>query len=203
MRRLVLIPTVTAILAAVTTISLNAGAVAGVPAAQAGVPLAQTFTWPEFHNSASLNGVSGDPGISTTDASALGVKWMSPLGAALDSPMVSYNETLGATLAYAGGKSGFFDAVDAATGQIIWSDFLGDAITGSPLVENGNVWIAPQGADKLYKLNAATGTTECVASVQGTVLSTPVLATPPGGVASVYLGTLGAGTDEWPGRGLC
>ena len=112
--------------------------------------------------------------------------------------MVSYNETLGRTLAYAGGKSGFFEAVDAASGQIIWSDFLGDAITSSPLVENGNVWIAPQGANKLYKLNAATGATECVASVQGTVLSTPVFATPPGGVASVYLGTLGAGTANGP-----
>lgn len=191
MRRVILIPVATAALVAITAIPVTLTA----SASAASTP---TYTWPEFHNSASLNGVSPDPGISTTNASGLGVKWMSPLGAALDSPMVSYNGAAATTLAYAGGKSGFFEAVDAGTGQIVWSDFLGDAITSSPLVENGNVWIAPQGANKLYKLNGATGAIECVASVMGTVLSTPVLATPPGGVTSVYLGTLGAGTMNGP-----
>jgi outer membrane protein assembly factor BamB len=185
----------TAVLAAFCVGRIAVSSVAGAAAA------APAYTWPQFHNSPSLTGESNDPGISSTNASTLGVKWMTPLGSALDSPMVAYNDTLKEALVYAGSNGGFFDALDANNGKIVWSDNLGDPITSSALVENGNVWIAPAGSDKIYKLNAATGATECSASIAGTVLSTPDIATPPGGVLSVYFGAIGQGSTNGPVAG--
>src|SRR5271163_4288410 len=79
-----------------------------------------TYQWPEFHNTSNLNGVTADPTITSTNAPTLGVKWMSPIGGSLASPVVAYNTALGETLAYVGTSAGYFDAVNAATGQIVW-----------------------------------------------------------------------------------
>jgi outer membrane protein assembly factor BamB len=152
-----------------------------------------TYTWPEFHNSPDLQGMSADPTITSSNAPQLGVKWMSPIGGSLASPMVAYNAALGETLAYLGTTAGYFDAVNAANGQIVWSEPLGTSATSSPLIEGGNVWIAPTGNGRAYKLNAATGAVECSANVSQTILATPVIATPPGGSPSVYFASLGAG----------
>ena len=184
-------PLILALLA--STIGLALG-----PAATSAGAASATYTWPEFHNSPSLNGVSSDPAISAKNAATLGVKWMSPLGPSLDSAMVAYDQSLGLTLAYEGGKAGYFDAVNVANGQILWSDYLGAAITSSPLVENGNVWIAPVSTGRVYKLDAATGATECSGTIKNSILSTPVVATPPGGVETVYFGSLGAGGSNGP-----
>lgn len=167
----------------------------GARSASAAAP---TYTWPEFHNSPALSGVSADPTISTSNASTLGVKWMSPLGPSLDSPMVAYNRRLRLTLAFTGGAAGYFEAVNVKNGQIIWSDDLHASVSSSPLVENGYVWVAPQGMGRFYKLDAATGAIECSATVTNSVLSTPVIATPPGGVKTVYLGSLGSGAKNGP-----
>lgn len=107
--------------------------------------------------------------------------------------MAAYSSALGETLVYVGTSAGYFDAVNAANGQIVWSNPLGTSATSSPLVEGGNVWIAPTGNGRAYKLNAATGAIECSASVSMTILSTPVIATPPGGVTTVYFASLGGG----------
>ncbi len=60
------------------------------------------------------------------------------------------------------------------------------------------MWIAPQGADRVYKLNADTGATECSAAINGKVLATPVVATPPGGVTTVYMAALDSGGRSGP-----
>ena len=151
------------------------------------------YQWPEFHNAPDLQGVSADPTITSSNAHSLGVRWMSPIGGSLASPVAAYSAALGETLAYVGTSAGYFDAVNAANGQIVWSSPLGTSATSSPLVEGGNVWIAPTGNGRAYKLNAATGAIECSASVSMTILSTPVLATPPGGVTTVYFASLGGG----------
>ena len=160
--------------------------------------VAPTYTWPELHNSRQLTGVSRDPAVSTVTAPTLGVKWMAPVGASLDSPVAAWSSTLKTTVAYQGGKSGYFDAVNVATGQLLWSDYLGAAITSSPLIADGSVWIAPSGGGHLYKIDAATGAVSCEGTITDSVLSTPVLATPPGGVATVYFASLGSGTTNGP-----
>ena len=151
------------------------------------------FTWPEFHNTPGLTGTSSDPTISTTDAAGLGVRWMAPIGSALDSPVVATNQTLGQVLAYAGDADGSFEAVNASTGALVWSDFFGSGITSSPLVDNGSVWMAPQNGNRAYKLNAATGAIQCTVATIGSVVSTPVGATPPGGVPTVYISATSTG----------
>ena len=155
-----------------------------------------TFAWPQFHDTSDLEGVSADPTITSSNAHQLGVRWMSPIGGSLASPMVAYNAALGETLAYVGTSAGYFDAVDAANGQIVWSEPLGTSATSSPLIEGGNVWIAPTGNGRAYKLDAATGAIECSANVSHTILSTPVIATPPGGSPTVYFASLGAGAID-------
>lgn len=155
-----------------------------------------TYQWPEFHNTADLQGTSADPTITSSNAHRLGVHWMSPIGPSLASPMVAYNATLGETLAYVGTKAGYFDAVNVATGQIVWSLPLGTSATSSPLVEGGNVWIAPTANGRAYKLDAATGAVECSANVSLSILATPVIATPPGGSPTVYFASLGGGSTN-------
>ncbi len=152
------------------------------------------YQWPEFHNTSNLDGVSADPIITSTNAPTLGVKWMTPIGSSFASPVVAYDAALGETLAYVGTSAGYFDAVNAATGQIVWSSPLGTSATSSPLVDGNNVWIAPTGNGRAYKLNASTGAIECSANTSLAILSTPVLATPPGGAPTVYFASLGNGS---------
>jgi len=59
--------------AAVTTIPLVAQA-----APQPSSP--PTYSWPEAHQGPSLDGTNTDPAISTSNASSLGVQWMTYLG---------------------------------------------------------------------------------------------------------------------------
>ena len=110
--------------------------------------------------------------------------------------MVTWNAVLGQTLAYEGGSAGYFNAMNAQTGAIVWSDPFGAAITSSPLVEGSSVWIAPADTDRVYKLDAATGAIECSAAVDGSVLATPVVATPPGDTTTVYYAALGSGSVD-------
>jgi len=189
---------VAALAALVSTLGSGLPGLAGAAASPARQPVASTptadsFSWPEFHGSPTLAGVSADPGISTANASGLGVAWMSPTGPGLDSAAVAWDATLGQMLAYVGNRDGFLQAVDVATGAIVWSDFLGTAVTSSPLVEGGDVWIAPTAGGLVYKLDASTGATLCTGPIQGPVLSSPVAATPPGGVPTVYFGALDTG----------
>src|ERR1700683_4573543 len=80
------------VLAVLASLTFATGVVASGGGAGASVP---TYTWPEFHGSPALTGVSADPAISTANASTLGVSWMSPIGAAEDSSAVAYDSTLG------------------------------------------------------------------------------------------------------------
>ena len=191
--------------AVATVLAMGAGM--GATAASAAQParssapgvVVPTYTWPELHNNRQLTGVSRDPAVSTDRARpTLGVKWMAPVGPSQGSPIAVWNPTLKSTIAYQGGNSGYFDAVNVTNGQLLWSDQLGAAITSSPLIADGSVWIAPSGTGHMYKLDASTGAISCEGTVADSVLSTPVLATPPGGVPTVYFASLGNGTVNGP-----
>lgn len=168
-------------------------ALAGAPAAGATPP---PYTWPEFHGSQALTGTSADPAVSTATAAQLGVKWMAPVGPSQGSPMVAWNADLGQTVIYDGTGSGYFDAINADTGAILWSDPFGKPVISSPVVDGNTVWMAPAGSLKIYKLNADTGAVECSAAVNHSVLSTPVVATPPGGQDTVYFAAVGVGPSD-------
>ncbi|HEV2360419.1 MAG TPA: PQQ-binding-like beta-propeller repeat protein, partial [Acidimicrobiales bacterium] len=146
--------------------------------------------WPEFHLNADLTGYTTHTTLSTAKASTLGVKWANNLqSAALDSPVVAYDPIRGLNLAYIGTESGDFEAVDVATGQTVWSDFLGSAIRTTPMVVDGWVYAGTFNTSTIYKMNADTGVIGCSYIAPMPIEGTPIVATPPGGVQTLYVGT--------------
>jgi outer membrane protein assembly factor BamB len=194
------------VIVSVGLVALPTAIVVGAPQAGAGTAhvaaaTAPTYTWPSIRDNTTSDGVNGDPTVSASNASTLGVRWMTPTGAAvMSSPVAAYNQQLGKTLIYVGNQAGTFEAVDQATGDPVWSDPFGSAINSAALVEGSSVWVAPSTAYRFYKLNAATGAVECSAPTPAgfVVDASPQIATPPGGVPTVYLGVNDEGTFNGP-----
>lgn len=145
--------------------------------------------WPELHEDASLTGVAPDSTISTANAGSLGVAWMRQLYApALDSTVVAYDATVGEDLAYVGNEAGDLEAVSLGSGQILWGDDLSSAIRSTPIVDGSSVFAATTSPPELYKLDASTGAVECSLRAPLQFESTPVIATPPGGTETLFIG---------------
>lgn len=148
------------------------------------------FDWPEFHRSTFLRGYAPNSTLSTNNAGHLGVAWATNLyGAALDSPVIAFDATLNQTLAYIGTEHGYLIAVDVATGQTVWSTWLGGAIRATPIVKAGYVYAGTVNSARVYKLNASTGAISCSVASPQPIEGTPVIASPPGGVSTLYVGT--------------
>src|SRR5947209_17857001 len=109
------------------------------PAAAASAP--PVYQWTEAHQNAQLTGASADPAISTTNASTLGVRWMTYTGGEiLGSPVVGWNKALAKTLVYVGNDAGYLMAFDQATGIPVWSLNLGSAVRNVPLIDGSSLW---------------------------------------------------------------
>ena len=163
-------------------------------------PLAQSsrYDWPELHRTPNLNGYATNTSLSSLTASTLGVAWATDLyGSALDSPVVAYDAALGETLAYIGTETGNVLAINLANGGIVWGVWLGSPIRSSPLISHGSVFIGTFSTPAIYRLNATTGAIDCSAVSPRPLEATPTLATPPGGVPTLFFGTL----DDGPGPG--
>lgn len=159
--------------------------------------------WTQFHHDAAGTGYSPDPLLGAASAPGLGVRWMANTTSPIyDSPVVAYNAETGRTLAYVGDQAGYMTAFDVASGAVVWSRFLGSAIQGSALVENGSVWISDVYNPHLFKLDGGTGTTECSAQLVSVVDSSPTIGTPPGGSPTVYIGANDYGTSPGPMYGI-
>jgi outer membrane protein assembly factor BamB len=113
--------------------------------------------------------------------------WATPLdGTDSTAPVLSTDQTT----VYVGTDAGTIYAVDAATGAIMWSAPVGSAMTDSPALANGSLFV-PTEAGGLVVLDAtgcgaATCTPTWVATTGGTIMQQPAVA---GGVVF-------AGTDE-------
>ncbi len=181
-----------AAVAAVTVASIVGLAVApGLASAPvAAATTIPTYQWPEAHGNPQLTGVSGDTSINSTNAGLLGVRWMVNLAAqSLTSPVVGYNQTLGQTVVYAGSEGGWFSAYSEATGKTLWSVSLGSAIRSTPTLDGNYIWVAATYAPRLFKLDASTGAVLCSSSIYAVAEASPVVATPPGGIPTVYMGS--------------
>ncbi len=118
---------------------------------------------------------------------------------AVSSPVTGYDATLKATLVYEGTTSGYLEALNAQNGAIVWSDSLGVPILGSPTVYQHDLWVGTYVSGRLYKVDALTGVVLCQLSLgTGTDLSSPTVATPPGGRAAVFLGVQDNGIESGP-----
>jgi len=163
------------------------------------VPLSAAYNWPEYHLNPQLLGYEPNSSISTSNASKLGVAWSTYLyGSALDSPSVAYDPTLRETLAYIGTEAGDFMGVNIANGQIVWSDWFGSIIRTSSLVWNGSVYVATFTNPEVLRLNASTGAVQARVVSPDPIEGTPTLATPPGGVPTLYIPTLDVVTSPAP-----
>jgi outer membrane protein assembly factor BamB len=152
--------------------------------------------WPEMLGDSAHSSYSSDPAITTSNASGFGVKWMANLYSTdLGSPAVAYNATLGRTVVYVGNQRADVFAVSAVTGKELWSTNLGvnDKIEDSPMVApDGSVWVGTSENPTLYKLNGATGAVECTLKSPLAVDASPMLASPRGGVETVYWSSIDA-----------
>jgi outer membrane protein assembly factor BamB len=163
------------------------------------VVLNAKYDWPELHQTPLLTGYAANSGLSSSTASTLGVAWDTNLyGSALDSPVVAYDPALGETLAYVGTESGNVLAINLANGQIVWGVWLGTQIRSSPVVSDGAVFAGTYSNPSLFKLNASTGAVDCSFLSPNTLEATPTVATPPGGVPTVYLGSLDSTSGSGP-----
>ena len=158
------------------------------------------YSWTVPAQNSSLTGTSADPSLSTSNAGSLGIHWMTNAGSeVLSSPIVLQHDPGGdPRLRRHRCRAG--TAYDQATGLPVWSVNMGNSIVSTPLAEGNNLWVAPQHLGRLYKINAATGAVECSASspLQSSINSSPVLATPPGGKATVYIGVNDVGDQNGP-----
>jgi outer membrane protein assembly factor BamB len=156
--------------------------------------------WPTFHGNAQLTGVSHDTSISASNAAQLGVRWMThTFGPVLSSPVTHYSGTLNKTLAYVANEKGFVEAIDTADGSIVWSDAFGVPIHATPTVSGSHVWVGTAVSSRMIKLDANTGSVLCQVSLgPGIDDASPVVATPPGGVTTLFVGVQDNGAVQGP-----
>jgi outer membrane protein assembly factor BamB len=131
----------------------------------------------------------------------LAVRWVYPRDAFLE-PIVGSVVTDGARL-YFGDSSGTVYALDATTGDLVWSQTTGDKVWGTAAVVDGTVYIGSFDK-KLYALDAADGTVKWTFEAGGSFIATPVVRD---GV--VYVGAFdrsfyaldaATGTEKWSFR---
>jgi outer membrane protein assembly factor BamB len=174
---------------------VRAGAAGSAPAAAPA-----NANWPTFHANPQLTGVSHDTSVSASNAAQLGVRWMThTFGPVLSSPVTQYSTRLGKTLAYVANEKGFVEAVDTASGSIVWSQSFGVPIHATPVVAAGHVWVGTAVSSRMIKLDANTGKLLCQVSLgPGIDDASPVVATPPGGVRTLFIGVQDNGGVEGP-----
>ncbi len=165
----------------------------GQPAAG---PNSAIYNWPELHLNNALTGYYKNTTLSTANASELGVHWAFEMyGQAIDSPSVAYNPILNETLVYIGTNPGYLMAINLATEQVVWSDWLGTPIASSPTISDGSLYVATDRNSALYNINDTTGVIQCSLPIPFIVQSTATVATPPGGVRSVFIGAENTGAN--------
>ncbi len=167
-------------------------------AATAAAP--QFANWPTFHGNKNLTGVSGDPAVSTLNAGQLGVRWMThTFGPVLSSPVTKYSVARNSTLAYVANENGDLEAINTATGAIVWSDALGVPLHATPTVFGTHLWIGTAVSGRMIKVNSDTGAVQCRVSLgTGVDFASPVIGTPPGGHTTLFVGVQDEGAVPGP-----
>ena len=192
---------------AVALTALTAASASAAPpgragdSAQHGAQAAPPFAnWPNLHGNPQLTGVSQDPAISTANAGQLGVRWMThTFGPVLSSPVTEFSTALNATLAYVANETGNLEAINTATGSIAWSDSFGVPLHATPAVSGNHVWIGTGVSGRMIKVSANTGAVQCQLSLgTGVDFASPVIATPPGGVPTLFVGVQDEGAIRGP-----
>jgi eukaryotic-like serine/threonine-protein kinase len=162
-------------------------------------PLNARYDWPELHANPQLRGLTLNSTITPANAPTLGLGWSTNLyGSVLDSPAVAYDPVAHAVFAYVGTEAGNVLAVNVSNGQIAWSDWFGSIVRSSPLFWNDSVYVATLTNPTIFRLNATTGAVQASQISPDPIEATPTLATPPGGVPTLYIGSLDVRANSAP-----
>ena len=163
---------------------------------------AQSTAWPQLGASSAHDSYSADPAVSTAVAPQFGVQWMANLFSGdLGSPVVAYNTVLGKNVVYVGNERADVFALDAGTGQVIWSTNVGlnDKLRATPAVApDGSVWVGTTYNPTLFKLDGATGAIDCTAKAQFTIDASPAVATLANGSSYIFWAQKDSGSSNGP-----
>ena len=161
-----------------------------LPSSGQTVPVADD--WPMFHRDRKHSGASKETTLAASNASAMSLQWQANMGNGTNtSPAVVYNTKLGKRLVYQGSKTGTLSALDAATGERVWSYTAGAELSSSPAVAGNTVYFGDDD-NKLHAVNATTGAFICSFNTGGIINASPVVADAGEGTM-VYFGDNGFG----------
>ena len=174
--------------------------------------------WPMFHADPLHSGVSTYNAIGASHAPNMSLRWKTMVnnGAAVESsPSVVYNSTLSKMLVYVGSNAsagnGAIDAIDLATGNIVWSTSVTGYIFSSPTVSGNTVYfgtvIFGPNYGQLVALDATTGALQCSFATNGQVFDSPVVASVDSTGPVVFFGDAGMSLaqnfgHEWAVNGV-
>jgi outer membrane protein assembly factor BamB len=180
--------------------SLASGSAQETTAAAAPAVAPPYADWPTFHGNPNLTGVSKDPAVSTLNAAHLGVRWMThTFGPVLSSPVTKYSPARHETLAYVANENGDLEAINTASGSIVWADSLGVPLHATPTVLGTHLWIGTAVSGRMIKVNANTGAVQCRVSLgTGVDFASPVIGRPRGGPTTLYVGVQDNGAVQGP-----
>ena len=168
-------------------------AMVGIPQATSAAAAKGATSWPMLGRNPQHTADSAAPNPNSLTAPTLGLNWMSNLHAAdLGSPVVAFNTVLNKTVIYVGDENGDVFAFDESNGQQLWGVNLGlgDPFRATPAVApDGSVWVASAYGATVTKLGGATGKKLCSKKLIANIDASLMIATPPGGVLTVYTGT--------------
>jgi outer membrane protein assembly factor BamB len=118
-------------------------------------------------------------------------------GSTSTAPVLSDDESI----AYVGTDAGTVYAIDTTAHSVIWSKSIGSAVTDSPALADGTLFV-PSAAGPLFALDAATGTIEWAGSAGSKITRQPAVA---GGVVFTGSanGTVAAYAAAGCGANLC
>jgi outer membrane protein assembly factor BamB len=134
--------------------------------------------WLTFRMGPTNNAVVADPPLQVT--------WKTVTGGAISS-----SPTTDGTLLYVGNNTGYLNAIDLQTGNVVWTRHLPNALMSAPLLYNGLVIVgvgdelstgsSPQavfvgiGPSAIDAFDARSGATQWHAAVAGSAMSTPAI----------------------------
>jgi virginiamycin B lyase len=173
--------------------------------------------WPAFHHDNLHTGVSPDPAIGAATAPDLSLRWKTSVGSAYagveSSPAVAYNTTRAQTLVYAATTSGTIDAINLATGAVVWTTSGYGSVYSSPVVAANTVYIGTAVYSstgihgQLVALDATTGHLQCSFVANGRIFDAPVVGQVDNTGPVVFFGDSGVSEDsnaghEWAVNGV-
>jgi outer membrane protein assembly factor BamB len=132
-------------------------------------PFTVQTDWAQFRNTANHRGRNATENVlGPSNVAGIDLDWaFAARGPIFSSPAVANGVT------YVGSEDGILNAVNAATGTLLWA-FPTGFVESSPAVANGVVYVG--GDNKVYALSAATGTLIWSFITGNTVESSPAVA---------------------------